>query len=362
MSCSEIVETIKNGLECKLAIDDVNCWNNLCAECVEPTVDCAPLQYKIDFNLYQEAYFQEVYEEYHDVSLILNRGGKAVGIWPLAYYIQNGKFNFCSSGGAIVPPILSRLPKTEAKRAVYEQCISVLFELSERFDIDELQFSEVIMQCGFSAWHQKLMEHGAKCHEVKHQLFVDLALSDEEIQSRIRRTNKYSIAKGEDDYDICIYDETSPDLDKIFDEFRALHIRVAGRKTRSKHTWEMQERTVLNNTYGGGYSFVVFIRDKHSGELAGAALFDSTCSCGLYCVAAYDRERFSRPVGHIVQAVAMKHMREKGVRWYEIGERPYFSDCGATQKTVDIGFYKEGFATHIFAKIINTISTKKSVV
>lgn len=60
-----------------------------------------------------------------------------------------------------------------------------------------------------------------------------------------------------------------------------------------------------------GADFVIFIRDKLTGELAGSALFATTPQTGLYCVAAYDRERFSRPVGHIVQAVAMDYMKKE---------------------------------------------------
>ena len=113
---------------------------------------------------------------------------------------------------------------------------------------------------------------------------------------------------------------------------------------------------VINEGKEKGWSFLVFIRDKESKQLAGSALFDTNPQTGIYCVAAYDRSRFSKPVGHIVQAVAMERMREKGVRWYEIGERNYPADPGAYDKLVDIGHYKEGFATHFWPKVFVKIN------
>ena len=170
-------------------------------------------------------------------------------------------------------------------------------------------------------------------------------------QNRIRRTNKYSIAKGQEEYDIELYDEKSPDLDEAFEEFHKMHSEVAGRETRSQATWDAQLDIIRESSAEKGRSFLVFIRDKATRQLAGSALFDTTPQTATYCVAAYDRTRFSKPVGHIVQAVAMEHMREKGIRWYEIGERNYPTDPGAYEKLVDIGHYKEGFATHFWPKV-----------
>ena len=48
----------------------------------------------------------------------------------------------------------------------------------------------------------------------------------------------------------------------------------------------------------------------------------------------------------------MERMREKGVRWYEIGDRFYDTDPGAYEKLLAIGHYKEGFATHFFPKVL----------
>ena len=342
-----ITEALQSGLECRLLEDDGENWLKCLAAADRNAY--VPLQYKPGFLKYQETYFRDVYDECRDISLVLYRGGRPAGIWPLCAYTQDGKIRFRSGDSpALLGPLFPFLPKAEGQRSVIENCLEALFRLP---GVEELSCAETVTDQGGSQWIRKLMEHGGTAEKTIWEAFADLNLTQEEIQARIRRTNKYSVAKGQDEYRIEIYDERSPDLDKAFEAFHAMHREVAGRETRSAATWDCQEAIIRENTDRTGRSFLVFIRDKASGQLAGSALFDATPQTGFYCVAAYDRSRFAKPVGHIVQAVAMERMREAGVRWYEIGERAYPGDPGAYDKWVDIGHYKEGFATHLFPKV-----------
>ena len=315
-----------------------------------------PLQYKPGFLEYQSEYFQSVYDGYADCSMVLYRGGTRVGIWPLCMYYQQGRLHFGTAGAALMGPLFSALPKAEAQRNVIETCLQGAFNIIRQEQGAPLRCSETVLDQGNSQWMKKLMEHGARTVKVTWQAFADLSLSPEEVQSRIRRTNKYSAARGREEYHIEIYDCKSSCLDRIFRDFHDMHREVSGRETRNQKTWDIQENLVRDKDERHGRSFVVFIRDKETGVLAGSALFDSTPQTGLYCVAAYDRSRFSKPVGHIVQAVAMERMRAYGLRWYEIGERAYPSDEGSDPKLVNIGHYKEGFATHLFPRVFVELS------
>ena len=122
-----------------------------------------------------------------------------------------------------------------------------------------MQCSETILDDGGSQWIRKLMEHGASVSSVKWQAFVDLFLTQDEIQSRIRRTNKYSIAKGQDTYDIEIFDENCSNLNEVFDEFHKMHREISGRETRSQLTWDIQKRIVSEGSEYSGKSFLIFI-------------------------------------------------------------------------------------------------------
>lgn len=339
-----------NQLEAKLLTEDMDNW----CTCLNSIGKSAyvPLQFKPGFLRYQEEYFRDVYSQYKDVSLVLYRGGRAIAIWSVCLYDKEGQLTFGTSGDALMGPLFTpALPKAEARRTVIENCLSAVFNTLKCAKGESIRCCETILDQGGSQWIKKLMEHGAKETKLKWQAFVDLSLSCEEIQSRIRRTNKYSVAKGQDTYNIEVYDEAGEALNCAFDEFHSMHREIAGRETRNQTTWDWQKRIIEENDRKTGKSFLIFIRDKEKNVLAGSALFDTTPQSGLYCVAAYDRSRFSKPVGHIVQAVALEKMREMGVRWYEIGERAYPGDEGVNAKLVNIGHYKEGFATHIFPRI-----------
>ena len=342
----EIAEAVRRGIECKPVAEDRENWDK-CLAAMERNA-YVPWDYKESVLRYQEAYFKGVYEECMDMSMVLYRGGKPVGIWPVMVFRKDGKLQFGTTGGALLGPLFSFLPKAEGQRSVIENCLAALLSIPEA---DELLCAETVTDQGGGQWVRKIMEHGGRAQAPEWQVFADLNLSHEEIQSRIRRTNKYSVAKGQDEYDIEIWDETSDGLDEAFEEFHRMHYEVAGRETRGQLTWDIQKEIIRESSETKGWSFLVFIRDKASRQLAGSALFNTTPQTGFYCVAAYDRSRFSKPVGHIVQAVAMERMREKGVRWYEIGERIYPGDGRAYDKLVDIGHYKEGFATHFFPKL-----------
>lgn len=356
LALEDIANTLLSRIESKLMVDDLDNWNQ-CVSGIGKN-DYVPLQYKSGFLNYQEKYFKDVYEDYRDISMVLYRGGRPVGIWPICIFIKEGKLQFGTAGTTLMGPLLPALSKAEGQRAVIENCLQALFTVLDENGGGAIICNETILDKGASQWIRKLMEHGGKEEYIRWQLFVDLSLPQEEVQSRIRRTNRYSVAKGYDTYDIEIYDENTRNLDDVFDEFHAMHREVAGRETRSMDTWIAQEKIVRDSSSAIGRSFLIFIRDKGTNALAGAALFDSTPQTGLYCVAAYDRLRFSKPVGHIVQAVAMEQMKSMGIRWYEIGERAYPGDNDAYDKLVDIGHYKEGFATHFFPRVFVSLDSK----
>ena len=342
----EIAEAVYGKIECRPVAEDPENWNR-CLAAIDRNM-FVPWDYHPDAVKYKEAYYAGAYEECLDLSMVLYRGGRPAGIWPVMVFRKDGEIRFGTAGEALMRPMLPFLEKAEGQRSVIENCLKALMDVPEA---DGLLCTETVTEQGGSQWIRKLMEHGGKAQAPVWEVFTDLSLSQEEIQGRIRRTNKYSVAKGQDEYDIRIYDGDSPDLEAAFEEFHRMHTEISGRETRPQKTWDLQLKTIRESGPAKGWAFLVFIRDRETGQLAGSALFNTTPQSGLYSVAAYDRSRFAKPVGHIVQATAMERMREKGIRWYEIGERYYPSDSGAYEKLVDIGHYKEGFATHFFPKV-----------
>ena len=85
----EAAEEIRRKIECKPLSEDAENWYKCLAAMDRNTY--VPLQYKPGFLKYQEAYFKDVYEGFEDISMVLYRGGRPVGIWPVSIYLKDGK-------------------------------------------------------------------------------------------------------------------------------------------------------------------------------------------------------------------------------------------------------------------------------
>ena len=192
----EAAEEIRRKIECKPLSEDPENWYKCLAAMDRNTY--VPLQYKPGFLKYQEAYFKDVYEGFEDISMVLYRGGRPVGIWPVSIYLKDGKIRFCTAESALLGPLFPFLPKAEGQRSVIGNCLGALLGIPET---DELLCAETVTEQGGSQWIRVLMEYGGKAQPPKWEVFTDLNLTREEIQARIRRTNKYSIAKGQEEYE-----------------------------------------------------------------------------------------------------------------------------------------------------------------
>jgi FemAB family protein len=179
---------------------------------------------------------------------------------------------------------------------------------------------------------------------MSHGLYVDLSLSLDDIRLSFRKSYRPLISKG---LAIWTTDVVERVDSEVLEDFRRLHLKVAGRATRSGRSWELQREAVAS-----GDAFLVTLRDK-AGALVGGGLFLLSGSEALYAVGVYERDLFQMPLGHVVQYKAIETMKRLGLRWYFIGARPYPGDSPSpTEKEVQIGEFKEGFSTHCYPHFI----------
>ena len=77
-SLEEIAKAVHGQIECKPVTEDTENWDRCLAAMPRDTY--APWDYKSSVLRYQEAYFCGAYKENLDMSMVLYRGGKPVGI------------------------------------------------------------------------------------------------------------------------------------------------------------------------------------------------------------------------------------------------------------------------------------------
>lgn len=334
-----------------LANDDSSkeTWKRL-----EEKIDYLPVYYQYEFIQYQKQYFGEKSEEIIELSLIIRNGLESVGLWPMLLIKANGHWAIGSAGTELLKPVFtesSRVASVKARRKIYRIAISFLREICNAFQISSVIFSEVIFS-GVDVWHRCLMEIGAKIERTTHLVMYNLLLSEDNALKRMHRTTKQTVEKGRCYYDYRIITGEDDDVELMMEKFRLFHIAVSGRETRSRDTWKRQIEGIRRNR-----DFAVFLFDKQTGAMDGAALFTVTKSCCYYSVAVYNRDKFDRPIGHVIQDVAIKKLRELGVRWYIVGDRFYPADLD-DKKMLSISEYKEAFSTDIYLVLhLNLVMT-----
>lgn len=312
-------------------------------------VPVAYSQVEIDYQL---AYQRGVGIDCRDISLILHHDNRPCGIWPLSYATHNGQGSLSSYGRPVLPPLFISGLAAKSKRTLIKNCLDFVEAMCTEMGIGSWQSAEsFIDEVGLSGWHEQSMQRGATV-SIQHELFVDLLLDMAEIKAEFRKSYKSLVTEGLRTWRVGVLSESNPSL---WDNFRMLHHKVAGRVTRTIETWELQHQAIV-----AGQAFLVHLHNA-AGELVGGGYFAVTRDEGVYNVGAYDRALFAQPLGHVVQYRAIEEMKARSLRWYKIGPRPYPSqDPGATKKQVSIGEFKQGFATHLFPKFIFHHDIKRS--
>lgn len=353
MLLNGIPQIIKEEFQVVFISENETIWRNL----ERDAGSYIPIDYSFYNLIYQKKYFEAVHDDYTDISLVILGGGTAVCLWPLAYWRMNDAYMIGSNGLEVLPPlIVNNSLTTEARRKIFKKCINVLERVCDEMNISSYCVKEVLMKNGYSAWSQCFLENNAYVRNVSMGCFVDLSLPLDIILEKMRRTNRYSIKKAKSLWKSKIITKND-DVDTInstFRQFRKLHTEVAGRETRSKDTWDIQCEALKNSD-----DFVILLYNKEN-ELIGASLYSTTNTNVTYSVAAYKRELFKQPVGHISQWLAIEYAKKLNKQWYYIGQRPYSNDFPKpTDKEIAIGHFKEGFATNFYPTIYSVCEIKK---
>jgi len=328
---------ILNGLSVSLRIEKPNIWEEVLVRS-----SYVPVTYtssSIDFQL---AYQQGHGGEWQDISIVIDWNGNPVAVWPLSLAIRDGHTFLSSHGLPVHPPLFAEDCLVVSRKRITKICINIADTIAIKTGVSIWESTESFAdKDGFSDWHIESMSRDASC-SVTHDLFINLQQSMAEIKRGFRKSYKSVVTSGSKNWAVGVLDSSN---ELVWNQFRELHLKAAGRKTRSDETWDIHLEDIKQ-----GKGFLVYLLNS-AGEMDGAGFFNFTRDEGLYSVAAYDRSLFDKPLGHTVQYRAIKELKDRGVRWYKLGVRPYQSEVPAPlDKEVSIGEFKQGFASHMFPR------------
>ena len=298
------------------------------------------------FNRYQKEYKSGSTETFVDTSIVIYHGTKPAGIWSTNITSAGTHAILGSNTGMLEPPLFIQGLAEKSRKSLTRQCL----EMAEKFCLsrgDKKLTSAISFRnsIGIEEWQQACMARGSEV-SVEHELYTDLSLDISTIKSKFRKSYKSLITRGRALWDV---NDLSNRDDNTWREFQALHRDVAGRQTRSSESWNIQ-----HNAVASGDAFLVYLRDQDQ-RMIGGGFFHISKDEALYAVGAYDRALFDKPVGHVVQFVAIEEMKKRNIRWYKIGQRHYLTDKPTpSAKELQIAEFKQGFASHIFPRYILT--------
>ncbi len=331
--------SVFNGLSVEPRIGNEKLW----IETLN-SMEYSPVSYTNEWIEYQLAYQIGVGGEWLDKSVIIFVDKKPIGLWPLSLSKIRAKYKITSQGQPITPPLFINKFSMISQKKIIKTCLDNLKSTMSSLSIEKIESSESFKNTNtLSIWHMESIKRGA--YPILHyELYVNLSLELTQIKYFFRKGYKALISQGLSIWSIDILDTTGKK--KIWDEFRALHLKVSGRITRSEITWNLQYQDIIK-----GYAFLIFLRDQ-SGQMIGGGFFNFSRDEAVYSVGVYDRSLNDKPLGHLVQFRAIQEFKKKGILWYKIGSRQYQKENPTpTEKELAISFFKEGFSTNTFPRL-----------
>lgn len=311
-----------------------------------------PVGYASSMIDYQHAYLAGAAAwTVHDLSIVLLNDHRPCGIWPLTLGGPD-MLSLSSQGAPIVQPLFKQQTSERTIKKLVTLCHEWMQTLKAQLPEHKASHMEGLGPAtdadGLSFWYRQALSSGAHVTGVRHELFADLQPDMATIRSGWRKSYRPLVNSGAKLWETQVMDRANASP-AIWNEFRELHIAVAGRTTRPLQTWDLQYRMIQS-----GQGMLVHLRDPaSSGRMVGGGFFQWTRDEGLYAVGAYDRTLFDKPLGHVVQARAIEEMKLRAIKWYRIGERCYASDTPRpNDKMLAISTFKEGFSSHMSSRIL----------
>lgn len=228
----------------------------------------------------------------------------------------------------------------EAERAVaVGTALAEIDRLAEAHKVDLIWVRDEISAAALSGLSLGCLARQAPV-EIKLHGLCDLSLDDQQLRRNLRKSFRSLLNWGERNLRTAYVNAASPDR-KLFDDYRAFHLRVSGRATRTTASWDAMFDWIAA---GGGELALAYLED---GALVAGTMNVDGSEISYYASGVYDRERFDLPLAHWPLYSAVVRARGRGMRLYDLGELPIAGT--ASEKGFNIGYFKRGFATSVEA-------------
>lgn len=170
---------------------------------------------------------------------------------------------------------------------------------------------------------------------------LDLSYSQEELFSNFTKGHKSAVKKGEKKLKSKIIDSSNVTKTDIHD-FMNYYFRIAGKVTRPINTFDKIYEWIKGN-YG------VLLSAVHNNKVCGYSMIQMYKDTAYYAMACKDKDYFEYNISHFLQWKAIKYLKERKIRYYEVGIQDFNDSLHkiSSQKDKSISKFKRGFGGFI---------------
>ena len=206
---------------------------------------------------------------------------------------------------------------------------------------DTLEYLELFPRPTVSTTAEYLLQRPNSEANLRFNCLIDLKKTENELKIEIRRRYRSLINWGEKNLEfILIHRDHLQDKSYAqFLEYRELHYQSAGRRTRSKKTWDIQFKCIEE-----GSIFAIF--GYLDGRMVTGGLFNVSDSYVYYANSASNRDLFDKPIFHALFWRAIQYSKDLGASIFDTGEiyiRSQTNYLQKSEKELNISRFKSGF-------------------
>ena len=321
-------------------INDSNeIWADKIASC-----EFAPVPYCHGTLRFNREYFAQNDELITDVSKLIISNGKPVAIWPLSILTSRSGVKLTTSGGLVLPPLFFSTVSSAEKKRLIKRCLTFANLLCKANGITEWSsYQQFDPSCKntISMWCVESLKSGAS-YQLSHSMYVDLSIGEEKYKSQVRKSYRSLMNSGQKLWSVELVSGQGEQDFKLWRGFQNLHIKSAGKETRSQKTWDLLYQSIKD-----GHAVLICLLGAGQ-EVVGGGYFTFSQHEVVYSIGAYDRSLFDKPLGHTVQGKLIGYMMRSSRRWYRLGKLSFENEIfRPTEKELAIMSFKSGFATNV---------------
>jgi predicted N-acyltransferase len=272
-------------------------------------------------------------------SFFVLKDNRIIAICPLIIEKNKDKNEFSFGGDYTPSPVFSdELNIRERERvmkSVFREIDRLAFE--NKVERIRLRIAAFNNHQGYNQnKYNYLMKFGYLDNSINTQI-IDLSKEIKVLRSNIRHGHDADIDRASKILKSEIFDNNNIS-EEIFNLYSNLHHTAAGRITRPEKTFKMMYEWIKNN-------LAFLVGAKKNDKFIGFSYFFVYKKNVYYGSACNEPCESSIPIAHFIQWEAIKYMKERGYKWYELGWQPYSDTLSdfPSEKEIQISRFKRGF-------------------